>query len=144
MHVNGMSRSVLNIERIVVARAMIGPARHLLNMLMQRATEYDVQFLESAADAKHRFAGRDRGLQKRQRGGIAMLVLHHAVSRRSAAIMSRRNVGRRTCEEQSVDGFEQFVSCKRRIQHRYEKRQSTRTVAHRRDVFLSHKMKGVL
>src|SRR5512140_2205226 len=106
MHVNGMSRSVLNVERIVVARAMIGPARHLLNVLMQRASEHDVEFLESAADAKHRFASRDRGLQKRQCGGVAMLVLHHAVSRWSAAIMSRRNIGWRTREEKTVNSFE--------------------------------------
>ncbi len=136
-----MGGTVLRLQRRVLVLAVIGAAGNFLDMLVQRAAERDVQLLEAAADREHRLARGDGGLEQRQRGGIAMLVLHHPGPGRRPAIVPGRDIGGRAGEQKPVNLRQDFLRRDRRIEHGQQQRQRVGAPAHRLDIFLAHEMK---
>ena len=70
-----MGRAVLDVERQRRILAMVAEAWHLVNFLVQGASERDVHFLEAPADAQHRDSRQDCLANERQRRSVALRVV---------------------------------------------------------------------
>ena len=87
---------------------MPGPARwssrpaDLVHLLVQRAAEGDVQFLDATADRQHRHPPRDRRADQRQRGGVAGGVVQFGRLARAASVMIRVDVARAAGHQQPI------------------------------------------
>ncbi|MNP43474.1 hypothetical protein D3C76_1372950 [compost metagenome] len=79
-------------QRGILRLAMIQVTRQLLHPLVQGAAEGHVEFLESAADAEHRHAVGNRGLQQRQGQPIAKHVVPGPFHAGGAIVMMRLDI----------------------------------------------------
>ena len=75
-----------------MSRTVVVATRHLLDVLMQRATERDIEFLEAATDTEHRHATLDRALQQRQGRSVTMFILQDTFTWSRSAIVLGRDI----------------------------------------------------
>ena len=94
-------------RELLQRRGMIEPARQILQALMQRAAEGDVQLLQPAADRQHRQAGLERGADQRQGHGVALRILGRALGMRRAVIERGLHVGAAAGEDQPIEPRDQ-------------------------------------
>ena len=106
---DGMGEAVALLERLGLVRAVVEPARELMDMLVQRAAQGDVELLQPAADAQDRHGPGERADDQGQGGGVARRVGLVALARRRAAIEARVDVGRAARDHQAVEPAEQLV-----------------------------------
>ncbi|OEC47416.1 hypothetical protein A7D27_00370 [Pseudomonas sp. 1D4] len=102
LHGDRVARCVLDFERLVFRLTVVHEALDLMHLLVQRAAEGHVHFLEAPADAQHRHATLDCSTQQRQGDGIAFGVMEGAGRTGRTGIKMRFYVGRRTGEQESV------------------------------------------
>ena len=129
---------------LAVARAVVGKSRYLVKVLMQGPAEGHIQFLEAAADAQHRHAGRLRRPHQRNRSRVARFVQQCVPPRGRALIMARRDIGAGTGKEQAVDACENLLRLQRRRERGDQQRQRSGAVARGVDIFLADHVKGVV
>src|SRR3984893_16752395 len=83
-----MRRTVLHLEFELDVLAVIESAVDFVHLLMQRATEGNIHFLESATDPQHRNTGRHGLANERQRGRVPRWVVQGSgVAGRSRIVM---------------------------------------------------------
>ena len=139
-----MRRAVLLVERLLWILAMIEVSGHVLQLLPQRAAEGDVDLLESAADAKHRYAGRNRARDQRQRGVVAVRIMQRAALAGLAAVMARLDIRRAAHEQQAIKSIEQLLQTEFTPDRRHDQRQAAGHVQHRSQVLLAGKVVRLL
>jgi hypothetical protein len=89
------------------AAAMIGAAGDGVDLLVQRAAEGDVEFLQPPADRQHRQAGGNRGADQRQRHGIAPRILGRTLRMRRATVERGLDVGTAAGQDDAVQAGHQ-------------------------------------
>jgi len=85
---------------------MVDPAGHVLHLLVQRAAQGHIQFLDAAADRQHRQAARHRRADQRQRGVVAPRVVPVGRQRLRHAIAVRLDIAAAARQQQPVQPVE--------------------------------------
>ena len=93
---------------------------HLVDMLVQRAAQRDVELLVTTADREQRQPGLDRAQRQRQRRGVPARIEPRLGARGRAAVAQRLDIGRASGEQQPVDPREQRVGLHRRAERRQD------------------------
>ena len=131
-----MGEAVALAQRLGLVGAVVEAARHLLDVLVQRAAQRDVELLQAAADAQERHALRQGAADQGQGGGVAGRVGLVAFARRRAAIVARVDVGRAARDHQAVEAGEQVVRVEARPQGRDQDRDSGGSGDHGVDILV--------
>ena len=120
--------------RLGLVGAVVAAARDLVEVLVQRAAEGDVQLLDAAADGEQRHAARHGAADQRQGGGVARRVGEVVLARGRAAVVRGVDVGRAAGDHDAVQSVEQRVRVEPIGQGRDQDRQRPGADHHRVDI----------
>ena len=105
----GKRDAVLEAEQVIkfaVAGAVVRAAADLMDLLVQRASHGDVEFLDAAADRQQRHAAAERLAGERQGGAVAEAVVLAGGERRVVAVERRVDVAGAAGEKEAVEAVE--------------------------------------
>ena len=135
-----MRRTVALLERHGLVRAMVGAARQLVHVLVQRAAERDVQLLKAAADGEQRHREIERAPDQWQGRGIAGGVQRAVRPRRRPAVVAWLDVRGAAGDHEAVELGENGVGIEPRAQRRDQEWQAAGAVDDAVDVLGGHLM----
>ena len=131
-------RPVLHLERSALVLAMVTHPGLLLHLLPERATVGDVHLLESPADREQWHAGLHDMRNHRQRGRVAVRIVHRTGVTLGARVMMRLDIRRAAGQENAVNTGKHHLEVHLVTQRRYQHRYRVRRVGDCADVFLAH------